>query len=52
MLIWAMFDCMYKLDQIGASWKEQKRRKEVLNHNPADWILRQKLQISRIQESS
>jgi hypothetical protein len=41
MLIWAMFDCRYKLDQIGvryASWKEQKRRKEVLNHNPADWI--------------
>ena len=20
------------------SWKEQKRRKEVLNHNPVDWI--------------
>ena len=20
------------------SWNEQKRRKEMLNHNPADWI--------------
>ena len=27
-----------KLEQVGASWKEQKERKEVLNHNPADWI--------------
>ena len=31
MLIWAMFDCRYKLDQIGTSWcklegaKEKKR---------------------------
>jgi type VI protein secretion system component VasF len=23
---------------IGISWKEQKRRNEVLNHNPANWI--------------
>jgi hypothetical protein len=33
-LIWAIFDCRYKLDQIEVklditSWKEQKRRKEV-----------------------
>ena len=34
MLIWAIFDCRYKLDQIGASWcklegaKEKKRGAE------------------------
>ena len=31
MLIWAIFDCRYKLDQIGASWcklegAEEKKR--------------------------
>jgi hypothetical protein len=26
------------LEQVGASWKEKKRRKEMLNHNPTDWI--------------
>jgi hypothetical protein len=26
------------LEQVGGSWKELKRRKKVLNHNPADWI--------------
>ena len=32
MLIWIMFDCRHKLDQIGVKYhklKEQKRRKEV-----------------------
>jgi hypothetical protein len=36
-----MLDCRYKLDQIGVdntSWKEQKKRIEVLEHNPIDWI--------------
>jgi hypothetical protein len=26
------------MEQVGTSWKEQKRRKEVLDHNPVDWI--------------
>jgi hypothetical protein len=28
MLIWAMFDCRYKLDQIGASWCKLEGAKE------------------------
>ena len=28
MLIWAMFDCRYKLDQIGASWYKLEGAKE------------------------
>jgi hypothetical protein len=28
MLIWAMFNCRYKLDQIGASWCKLKGVKE------------------------
>ena len=41
MLIWAMFDCRYKLDQVVASWYKlegAKERKEVLNHNLVNWI--------------
>ena len=71
MLIWAMFDCKYKLDQIGIiqhklEGAKKKKKIEGLKHNPVDWIdiqqtglghpvdwvLKQKLQISRIQESS
>ena len=28
MLIWIMFDCRYKLDQIGASWYKLEGAKE------------------------
>ena len=34
MLIWAMFDCKYKLEQVGTSWNEQKRRKRGDEHGP------------------
>ena len=48
MLIWAMFDCRYKLNQVGASWcklegaKEKKRGAEPqsnrLDWHSVDWI--------------
>ena len=62
MLIWVMFDCRYKLDQIGVSYFKLKGAKEKkigaepqssrLNWNPVDWILRQKLQTSILEESN
>ena len=53
MLIWAMFDCMYKLDQIRASWSKlegakEKKRGVGLGHL-ANWILGQKLQNSKLK---
>jgi hypothetical protein len=38
MLIWAVFDCRYKLEQVGASWKEQKRRKIGVGHGLGAYI--------------
>ncbi len=48
MLIWVMFDCRYKLDQIGTSWyklegaKEKKKgagpQSNRLDWHPVDWI--------------
>jgi hypothetical protein len=46
MLIWAMFDCRYKLDQIGASWcklegaKEKNRGVGAQSRRP-DWDIQQ-----------
>jgi hypothetical protein len=47
MLIWAMFDCRYKLDQIGVRWHKlegSEEKKRVMNHNPGDWM---KLQATK-----
>ena len=46
MLIWAMFDCRYKLDQIGASWckleeAKEKKRDSGPQSSRLDWDIQQ-----------
>ena len=55
MLIWIMFDCRYKLDQIGASWyklegaKEKKRGVESQSNRLDSMVETPEL---KIEESS
>ena len=56
MLIWAMFNCRYKLDQIGVSWcklegaKEKKRGAEPQSSR-LDWDIQQTRLESSILDS-
>ena len=54
MLIWVMFDCRYKLDQIGASWyklegAKEKKRGAGPQSSRLDWDIQQtRLKSSRM----
>ena len=56
MLIWAMFDCRYKLDQIRASWcklegVKEKNRGAGAQSSRLDWDIQQTQLESNILDS-